>query len=105
MQDQSLARSRGTIALRAVCYLLSVIIFVLLTLVGVLVVMSLGPEPGDRMALMGVPMLAMPMVPCCVTLLFLTAIGRQRLKKAERFFFGGLGASFLCVFGLLFFLG
>lgn len=105
MEQETPKQSLGSAVVRVICYLLSAIILVLLILTGVLFVVSFGPDPGDRMALMGVPMLAVPITLCCVILLFLLSIWRQRFKTIERFFFAVLGASFLCVFGLLLLLG
>lgn len=84
--------------MRVVCYVLSVMIFALLVLKGIMVVMSLGPEPGDKMILMGLPMLALPQRILCIVLLALVHWMGRSMPKAERWVFTALNLSFLCVF-------
>ncbi len=73
-------------------------IFALLVLAGIMVVMSLGPEPGDNMILMGLPMLAVPQTILCILLLALVQWMGRSMPKAERWVFTTLSMSFLCFF-------
>lgn len=85
--------------------MLCALIVVLLTLAGVMIVMSLGPDPGDKMILMGLPLLAMPQMVLSVLLLALVSWMGRWMRKAERWFFSIFGLSFLCLFVVGFLLG
>ncbi|MEO0474392.1 MAG: hypothetical protein AAF085_00285 [Planctomycetota bacterium] len=87
------------------CYVLATIVVILLVLSGIVIWLSQGPDPGDVMVLMAIPMLGIPMVPCCLLLLGIAIAARTSLKPVERRLFVVLGGSFVVVYGLLYALG
>lgn len=103
--DHSTPKPRVKLAVRVVCYLLATVIVVLLGLAGALIVVALGPDPGYRIYLMGLPMLALPMVICCLLLLGVVSGAGHHLRRVERWGFFALGGSFTLVFGALYALG
>ena len=71
----------------------------------VIVVASLGPEPGDNMKLMGLVLLSLPMSAVSLVLLLLPMFAHRFFSATERWSFAGLGTCFLMVFGVLWLLG
>jgi len=92
-------------AIRIICYGLAVLQVLMLILSVVIVVLSMGPEPGANMTLMALVLLAMPMSAVSLLLLLVPLFAYRCFGPRERWVFAGLGTSFLLVFGALWLLG
>jgi hypothetical protein len=93
------------LAIRIICYGLGVLQVLMLILSGVIVVISMGPEPGANMTLMALVLLAMPMSAVSLLLLLVPLFAYRYFGPRERWVFAGLGSCFLLVFGALWLLG
>lgn len=92
-------------AIRAACYGFAVVQVLMLGLGTAIVIASLGPDPGDNMALMGLVVLALPMSAVSLILLLLPMFAYPFFSTRERWVFAGLGSCFLLVFVTLYLLG
>jgi len=87
------------------CYALAVLQGLMLVLGVVIVVASFGPEPGDKMVLMGLVLLALPMSAVSLLLLLVPLFAYKFFGPRERWAFAGLGSLCLLVFAALWLLG
>ncbi|OWK38360.1 hypothetical protein FRUB_07480 [Fimbriiglobus ruber] len=70
-----------------------------------LVILSLRPERGANMVLMGLPCVAAPVAVAALVAVGVAATGEAGLKKWERYAAWGAGGLALMVFGALAILG